>query len=406
MTLPPVSVIVVSRHRPRALARCLLGLTQLDYPAVEVVVVADPLGLAVARDHPVKRVGYDEANISAARNAGIAAASGQIVAFIDDDAVPEPLWLRHLTAPFANAEVMAAGGHVVGANGISMQWAGGTVDRLLQTGPLALSGDAPVLHRATPGTAIEVKGVNCAYRRAMLLDMGGFDPALRYYLDETELNLRLAALGVVTAVVPMARVHHHKQQSALRRADGVPLDLAPIGASAAVTLRRHGADAGEMAAAAQRLFAAERIKLDRLRGRRRLSAPQVASLMSGLTGGFAEGAARALTPLSPLADAGLTFLPLDCPPRPLSVLAGRRWQRARLLRQAAARVAAGEVVRVFVFGPSALYHRHRFADQGYWLQTGGLFGKSDRSDPMFRPWSLSARVRRESVRTLSGFRYS
>ena len=406
MTLPPVSVIVVSRHRPRALARCLLGLRQLDYPAVEVVVVADPLGLAVAQDHPVKRVAFDQANISAARNAGLTAASGQVVAFIDDDAVPEPLWLRHLIAPFADTAVAAAGGHVVGANGISLQWAGGTVDRLLQTAPLARSGDAPVLHRATPGTAIEVKGVNCAYRRALLLDMGGFDPALRYYLDETELNLRLAAMGAVTAVVPMARVHHHKQPSALRRADGLPLDLSPIGASAAVTLRRHGADAGEMAAAARRLFAAERAKLERSRGRRRLSAPQVEGLMSGLTNGFAEGAARALTPISPLADAALPFLPLDCPPRVLSVLAGRRWQRARLLRQAAARVAAGEVVRVFVFGPSVLYHQHRFADQGYWLQTGGLFGKSDRSDPLFWLWSLSVRVRRESVRTLSGFRYS
>ena len=406
MTAPPVSVIVVSRHRPRALARCLLGLSQLDYPAVEVVVVADPSGLAVSRNYPVKRVAFDDANISAARNAGISAASGQIVAFIDDDAVPEPQWLRHLIAPFSDPAVSASGGYVVGANGISMQWTSGTVDRLLRIGPLDLTDDGPGLHRARPGKAIEIKGVNCAYRRDLLLDMGGFDPELRYYLDETELNLRLAAKGAVTAIVPQARVHHRKEQSALRRADGVPLDLATIGASAAVTLRRHGADATEIAAAAHRLFDQERTKLERLRTTRRLSARQVAELMSGLSDGFAEGARRILPPLLPLVDTAQPLLPLHCPPRPLSVLSGRIWQRARLTREAKARVGAGEVVRVFVFSPTTLFHQHCFTDQGYWLQTGGLFGKSDRTDPVFRLWSLAARVRRESDRSLSCFRYS
>lgn len=406
MTALPVSVIVVSRHRPGALARCLIGLGQLDYPAVEVVVVADPLGLAVAQNHFVKRVAFDRANISAARNAGISAASGQIVAFIDDDAVPEPMWLRHLIAPFSDPAVSASGGYVVGANGISMQWTSGTVDRLLRTGALDLTDDRPALHRAGPGKAIEVKGVNCAYRRGLLLDMGGFDPELLYYLDETDLNLRLAAKSAVTAIVPQARVHHRKEQSALRRGDGVPLNLAVIGASAAVTLRRHGADATEITATAQELFDRERAKLERLRAARRLSIRQVAELMSGLSDGFSEGSRRVLAPLQALVDAAQPFVPQPCPPRPLSLLSGRTWQRARLLRAAKARVAAGGVVRVFVFSPTTVFHQNRFTDQGYWLQTGGLFGKSDRTDPLFRLWSMAARLRRESARTLPGFRYS
>ncbi|MCB2152739.1 MAG: glycosyltransferase, partial [Rhodobacteraceae bacterium] len=57
-----------------------------------------------------------------ARNLGLAAAAGEIVAFIDDDAVPEPRWLARLTAPFADPGIAAAGGFVVGRNGISFQW--------------------------------------------------------------------------------------------------------------------------------------------------------------------------------------------------------------------------------------------------------------------------------------------
>ncbi|MCB2123539.1 MAG: glycosyltransferase, partial [Rhodobacteraceae bacterium] len=63
-----------------------------------------------------------------ARNLGLAAAAGEIVAFIDDDAVPEPRWLARLTAPFADPGIAAAGGFVVGRNGISFQWRASCAD--------------------------------------------------------------------------------------------------------------------------------------------------------------------------------------------------------------------------------------------------------------------------------------
>lgn len=107
------SVIIVSRGRPDALRRCLLGVAQLQYRAFEVVVVACPLGIAVTEQagflSEIKCVEFDEANISAARNLGLQHAAGDIVAFIDDDAVPEPLWLHHLVAPAARADVAAMG---------------------------------------------------------------------------------------------------------------------------------------------------------------------------------------------------------------------------------------------------------------------------------------------------------
>jgi O-antigen biosynthesis protein len=395
MIAPPVSVIVVSRGRPGMLARCLTGISQLDYPNFEVVVVADPAGLVAVSGFPVKAVAFDEPNISAARNLGIEQAAGEVVAFIDDDAVPEPQWLAHLAAPFADPEVAAAGGHVAGTNGISLQWAGGFVDRLLGEWPLSLPDHEPRRIPAAPGWAVEVKGVNCAYRRAVIAGLGGFDPNLAYYLDETDLNLRLAVLGAVTAVVPCARVHHAKAASHLRRADRVPLTLRPVGVSTAVTLRRQGATPAELDEARANLQAAQRARLGAFVVRGRLRPAEIEALLADLAEGFADGTARSLSALPPLAAAPPPFRRFPSTNRAQVVLTGRAWQARRLHAQAARAVAAGAVVRLFLFSPTTLYHRVRFHPGGYWLQTGGLFGRSLRTDPLFRPWRFHSRCRRE-----------
>lgn len=396
MTALPVSIVIASRGRPGELRRCLIAVSQLAYPNFEVIVVADPAGLAVAQAFPVRAVACDRPNISVARNLGIAAAAGAVVAFIDDDAVPEPLWLRHIAEPFDCPEVAAAGGVVLGRNGISLQWQSGTVDRLLRVGPLPVPSDQPSRHRAQPGCAVEIKGVNCAYRRSVLAALGGFDPELRYYLDETELNLRLAALNKVTVIVPRARVHHGKAASEVRRADRAPLSLWDVGASSAVTLRRHGATAAEVAAAQGALQAAERGKLNALMTDGKIGPPDVDRLMRSLAEGFADGMARNLGPLAPLPEAEPRLFQLfQQVTRHQVILSGRAWSSRRL--HSAARELAGEgaIVRLFLFSPTAHYHRVGFCDDGYWVQTGGLFGKSLRTDKLFHMWRFRSRLGRE-----------
>ena len=397
--VPAVSVIVVSRHRPEALQRALTALGQQDHDRIEVIVVADPdaaQGLRAAR-RVVKLCPFDAANVAAARNAGLVLASAPVVAFLDDDAVPEPTWARRLAAPFADPRVTQAGGYVRGRNGISLQWQAMEVDATGADHPLSLPRSV-TLHAGHAARAVKTQGTNCAFRRDDLLAAGGFDPAFRYYLDEADVNLRLAARGGLSAVVPLAEVHHGFAASARRRADRAPLDLQDIGASSAVFLRRHAPE--RMAAALAGLRAAERRRLLAMMLDGRIEPGDVGRLLGTLDAGIAEGQRRPLPALLPLRAAPqATFLPLPgTGPRPGRVIAGRFWQARRLASEARAAVARGEVATVICLGPGPRRHRLRFDPQGYWWQGGGQFGASDRADPFWRPWGMQARIARESAR--------
>lgn len=403
MTAPSVSVIVVSRGRPDALLRCLAGIEQLDHPAFELVVVADPdgvaaLGRADLADR-VKCVGYDTANISAARNLGLQVAAGDVVVFIDDDAVPEPTWLGRLTAPFADADVSAAGGYVRGRNGISFQNRARRVDGFGRHRRLSLSGDAAQVFRACPGDAIKTEGTNCAFRRDMLMAMGGFDPAFAFFLDETDVNLRLAGRGAATAIVPGAEVHHGFAASARRTAQRMPRTLHDIGASQMVFLRKHAPDADHAQVLAD-LRAEQRARLLRHMVAGTCEPRDVARLMATLEDGLADGVRRPFGTPEPLAGTGEPFLLFR--PRVRFVadrtLAGRIWQRRRLRAEAAKAVARGQRVSLYLFSPTTVYHRVAFRLPGYWEQTGGIWGRSDRRGPVIRRATFASRLKVEQDR--------
>ncbi|GGF62136.1 Glycosyltransferase, GT2 family [Mameliella alba] len=399
---PPVSIVIVSRDRPAALARCLTGVAQLDYAPFEVIVVTCPAGAKVVTSRPdapqIKLISYDAANISAARNLGIGAASGEIVAFVDDDAVPEPLWLRHLVAPFSEPRVACAGGYVIGRNGISFQWQARTVDVTGTAHDLDLPGDAPVVPTPPEGQVIKTEGTNMAVRRSVLAEMGGFDPAFRFYLDETDLNLRLAALGHLTALVPLAQVHHGFAESPRRARDRSPRDLSQIGASQMVFLRKHCPQKARKPA--WRAFVrAQRHRLLRFMQRGPLDPADVMRLMRGLRQGGKAGETRGFGETPPLPPADQPFLPFPGrPDAPRIHLSGRPWQARRLRTEAAKAVENGAIVSLFLFSPTARRHRVRFAPDGVWLQSGGLFGQSLREGRAIRPWLFSSRLSSEIVR--------
>ena len=393
--LPTISVIVVSRHRAEALRRAVLALGQSDHPRLELVVVADPdalAGLPAATKTAAKTVAIDEANISAARNLGIAQAAGEVIAFLDDDAVPEPTWASRLAAAFHDPQVVAATGFVRGRNGFSFQWQASEIDQLGRDHPLDIS--EPTLLAARAGRAVKTQGTNCAFRAHDLRAIGGFDPAYRFYLDEADLNLRMAGRGL-TAIVPLAQVHHGFAASARRRADRVPLSLHEIGASSMVFLRRHAPER-LWAEGLEHLRAEQRRRALRLMVEGRIEPRDVERLLASLEAGLSEGGTRPLPDLPSHPPASLPFHPLPgTGPRPSQILAGRSWQRAHLEAQARAATSAGAIVTVIRLSPTTLRHQMRFHPEGWWEQSGGLFGASDRRDPAFRWWHFAERITRE-----------
>ena len=399
MSRPRVSVVVPSLARPRELGRCLAALGQVRYRPLEIVVVACAVGRAAITDHaaPWLRVVPNAGDgIAAARNAGIDAAAGEIVAFVDDDAVPEPTWLDHLVAALEETGAPAATGHVRGRNGISFQWRDRVIrrDGFIDIRPGG--GDLPCVLPASAGVTM-LEGTNMAFRRDILDALGGFEPAFRFYLDDADIALRLNNAGHPAAVAPLAQVHHGFAPSVRRRRDRMPLDLFDIGRSLAIFLRAHlGAEAAPAALALHRDGERRRLLRAMIAG---LCEPRdVGRLLARFDDGARDGGeatfsvARAVA----AAPAGAVFRQ-DAHPNPV-ILAGRPWSRGALRRAAAVAAARGAAPSLFVFGPTAMYHRMRYDPAGYWEQAGGLFGRSDRNAPLLRFRSFRRRLAEETGR--------
>lgn len=389
-----LSVVVVSAGRPRALARCLTALAQMRTTRAEVIVVACADGLAIARALPfadrLSLVAQAGDNISAARNAGLAAAAGDVVAFVDDDAVPEPLWAEALLAGFSDPRIAAVTGPVIGRNGISLQWGRMAVDRLGQDRCLA-HGAHPA-----PDEALKLHGTNMAIRRAVLTRTCGFDTGFAFYLDETDLALRLARAGFGVAYLPGAVVHHGFAASRRRTQDRIPLDLFDIGASSALFLRKHAPDA--QTAGLILLEEDQRARLLRLARRRKLGPEQMRRLMESLRAGMAEGRLRDSVQ-DPVPDASRSFLPLcEALPPPLLRKEGGWFSARRLRAEAAQAVAMGQPVALMLLEPTPRKHRVEFTQGGWWEQRGGLFGPSDRTGARIQLWRSHTRAAAEWAR--------
>lgn len=404
MSEQTVSVIIVSRGRPDALRRCLTAVAQVQYRLFEVVVVACPAGIAVTETLDVlpdiKCIAFDEANISAARNLGLVNAAGEIVAFIDDDAVPEPQWLRHLVAPAERTDVAAMGGFVRGRNGISFQYKARTLDA--QGGAHEVEIDPLQATVLVPpkGRAIKTEGTNMAFRRDVLVGIGGFDPAFRFYLDETDVNMRLARAGHATALVPLAQVHHGFAASATRRGDRVPRHLFEIGASWAVFQRKH-ISKDERAVHWAEQVRSERKRLLEHMVAGRLEPRDVRRLMKGLKAGYAEGQSRSFGGTKLARHAVLPFRPVQALRRTSRFTAVRGLRGTAAIEAAAQRVAQGSIETVLALSFTSMFHRVYFDVAGVWVQRGGLFGRADRDEPLFRFTTKSRRSMREKERIAS-----
>lgn len=223
---PPVSVVVCTLDRAEALRQCLdalAGQTHGDFETIVVVGPGDKMTRGFLAGCPqAVVVSTPQRNVSVARNAGMAAAAGLILAFCDDDAVARPDWLQRLVEAFEDDRVGAAGGTVLDGRTDPPKAA-------FRNGIVRLSG-RQIEVRERPGEYHDprgpwfnrVCGCNFALRREAVERIGGFDEFIEFASDETEICLRLIAAGWRVQHRPQAVVVHtyepgvHRQDALLR----------------------------------------------------------------------------------------------------------------------------------------------------------------------------------------------
>lgn len=250
---PAVSIVINTYNRGAWLDDALRGLAGLDYPQFEVIVVngpsTDDSAAVIARwGGAIKALTCDQANLAVSRNIGIAAAAGEIIAFIDDDAVPHPQWLRRLALRYADPDVGAVGGYTIDNTGTGWQVRKTLCDRFGNAHEVTDFFDERPLN--TPGTPFyaSLLGTNSSFRASALRSIGGFDHAFAYLLDETDVCLRLVDAGWQVHYEPRALVYHQFAASHIRSGDRVARTLYPSAVSKAYFIMRHGARADATAA--------------------------------------------------------------------------------------------------------------------------------------------------------------
>jgi GT2 family glycosyltransferase len=209
---------------PDELIRTVTSLLALDYPDFEILVVDNRSGdestpLPEFSDVRVRTVSERTRGASAARNRGIAMSTGEFVAFTDDDAVVDRMWLRVFGARFAMSEdVEAIGGLVLPMEldtvaqlwfeeyygGFSPSFSASIMSVKNMTGSSPLFPYAPGVFGA---------GCNMAFRRTTLQRMGGFNTFLGPGTptkggEDPALFIRLALSGASLAFEPAALVRH------------------------------------------------------------------------------------------------------------------------------------------------------------------------------------------------------
>jgi glycosyltransferase involved in cell wall biosynthesis len=202
---PKVSVVVCTHNGARTIRSCLEGLRELDYPSYEVIIVNDGSAdetAEIAGLFPFRLITTENRGLSCARNTGMDAASGEIVAYIDDDARPDPQWLQYLAWTYLNSDYAAVGGPNIPPP------EDGPVAECVANAP-----GGPVHVLLTHRDAEHIPGCNFSFRKDRLMSINGFDPRFRKAGDDVDICWRFLDRGWKIGFNPGAMVWHHRRSS-------------------------------------------------------------------------------------------------------------------------------------------------------------------------------------------------
>ncbi len=214
MSVASASVVVVTLERPNHVGRCIEHLLGQTTAPSEIIVIDSSVGndtehLVLERFPSVtfRRTAAGRGATAAARNLGFGLASGEVVAFVDDDAYAEPDWLEHLLSPYEDPEVGGVGGRQI------RHQPGELTEGVDAIGRLQPDGTITGNFAADPGRTVGVDhllGANMSFRRKVIEEIGGirdgyFGTCLR---EETDLCLRVANADYRLVFTPDAVVEH------------------------------------------------------------------------------------------------------------------------------------------------------------------------------------------------------
>jgi O-antigen biosynthesis protein len=212
-TLPPlllryprVSVVVCAYNAERTMDQCLASLEVLNYPDYEVIVVNDgsrDRTREIAESYGYCRIiNQPNKGLSAARNVGAEAATGEIVAYTDSDCVADPDWLTYLVAKMEASNLVACGGPNFPP----------PEDNLVPAA-VAVAPGGPTHVLISDELAEHIAGCNMAFRREVLTQLGGFDPVYRAAGDDVDICWRLQDAGYTIGFSPAAVVWHFRRNT-------------------------------------------------------------------------------------------------------------------------------------------------------------------------------------------------
>jgi glycosyltransferase involved in cell wall biosynthesis len=202
---PMISVVLCSYNGARTIRETLEGLRRLEYPKYEVIVVNDGSTDAtpsIASEYDVRLISEPNRGLGHARNVGMRAARGEIVAYIDDDAWPDPQWLTYLAAAFRVTTHAGIGGPNIPPP---------DDDEVATCVASAPGGPIHVL--VSDVQAEHIPGCNMAFRKSALEAIGGFDQQFRKAGDDVDVCWRLCEQGMTLGFSPAAMVWHRRRNS-------------------------------------------------------------------------------------------------------------------------------------------------------------------------------------------------
>jgi len=204
--LPKVSVVVASYNGARTLKACLGSLVSLNYPDYEVILVDDGSTDStpdIAKEFgKIRYVRQDNHGLSVARNTGISAAVGEIIAFTDSDCRADEDWLYYLVGDLLSGEFVAVGGH----NFLPP-------DDSCVAAAVMVSPGGPAHVMLSDRDAEHIPGCNMAFYKWALEEIGGFDPVFQKAGDDVDMCWRLQERGGRIGFSPAGFVWHYRRST-------------------------------------------------------------------------------------------------------------------------------------------------------------------------------------------------